>query len=86
MAHIGKNKKKITDRISRLQGQLNAVAHAVSEGNDCVRVLQTLAACKGALNGLMGEILEDHIREHLQVKQNEEDCSELIGILKSYLK
>ncbi len=32
---------------------------------DCVTLLQTIAATRGALNGLMAQILEGHVREHV---------------------
>ena len=86
MAHLHNQKKKILSRISRIQGQLDAVARELNEEKECGLVLQTLAASKGALNGLMCEILEDHIRSHVMDKKNEQPTLELIDVLKSYLK
>jgi DNA-binding FrmR family transcriptional regulator len=37
------------------------VEKAVEEERDCGEVLLTLAACRGAMNSLMAEILEGHV-------------------------
>jgi len=54
-------------------------------------VLQQIAAIKGAVNGLMKEVLEAHLREHLGVddmtkEERLEEVEDVISILKSYLK
>jgi DNA-binding FrmR family transcriptional regulator len=59
--------------------------------SDCFAVLQQIAAIRGAVNGLMLEVLEDHIREHLGADdipalQRHDDLEQVIGVLKSYLK
>ena len=90
MAHIVENKKKLLARISRIRGQINGVEKAVEEDRECGEVLLTLAACRGALNSLMAEILEGHVRQHLlgssakapQLTAGEE----LIEVIKRYLK
>ena len=65
MSHTIKDKKKLIARIGRIRGQLNGVERALTEEKDCYLILQTVAACHGALNSLMGQILEGHIRSHL---------------------
>ena len=54
-------------------------------------VLQQVAAIKGATNGLMKEVLEDHLREHLGAEdlsppQRRQELEEVIDVLNSYLK
>ncbi len=61
IAHTARDKNKLLDRIKRIQGQLNGVEKAVEEERDCGEVLLTLAACRGAMNSLMAEILEGHV-------------------------
>ena len=56
--HIKRDRDKLLVRVRKIRGQLNAVEAAITEEDDCSRVLNTLAACRGALNGLMLEILE----------------------------
>ena len=90
MAHTMKNRKKLLSRVHRLQGQLAAVAVALEDEGECYKILQTLSSCRGALNGLMGEIVEGHIREHVVASKNTKDAAsageETIEILKSFWK
>ena len=92
MAHTTKDKKRLTSRISRIRGQLNAVDRAVREDKDCFLTLQTTAACHGALNSLMVEILEGHIRNHLlepgvaRVAERRKAAREVIAIIRAFLR
>jgi len=56
-------KKKALMRVRRIRGQAQALERALEEGVECSAVLQQLAAIRGAVNGLMSEVLESHIRE-----------------------
>jgi len=51
-------------------------------------ILQRLAAARGSINSLMGELMEDHIRNHMprQTKSAEEAADDLIELLRTYLK
>jgi DNA-binding FrmR family transcriptional regulator len=90
MAHTHKNKKKLLDRLKRLQGQLNSVATALESDEECYRILQTLASARGALHGLMGEVVEGQIREHIVGAKNGKEAAaageETIEIMKSFWK
>jgi len=89
MAHIIQNKKKLLARISRIRGQINGIEKAVNEERECGEVLLTLAACRGAMNALMAEILEGHVRQHLLRPDSQQDASaaeDLIEVIKRYLK
>lgn len=90
MAHITKDKTKILARVNRIKGQLEAFSKAVDSGQDCYQVLQLLASCRGAMNGLMNEVVENHIREHIVEAENKKEASEsgedLIEIMRSFLK
>lgn len=91
MAHIINNKNKLLARVRRIKGQVSAVENALEDNGDCLSVLQQIAAIKGAVNGLMKEVLEDHMREHLGSEnatptQRQEELEQVIGVLNSYLK
>ena len=92
MAHTIREKRKLLNRVRRIRGQVDAVEKALEAEGECSPILQTIAACRGALNGLMAEILEGHIREHVidpQRKPNSaqmEAAEELVDIVKAYLK
>ena len=90
MAHIAADKAKILARVNRIKGQLEAFSKAVDSDEDCYKVLQLLASCRGAMNGLMSEVIENHIREHIVEAENKKMASEsgedLIEIMRSFLK
>ncbi|WP_353154245.1 metal/formaldehyde-sensitive transcriptional repressor [Herminiimonas fonticola] len=90
MSHVADNKKLLA-RVRRMQGQVGALEKALEQGGDCSAVLQQIAAIRGAANGLMGEVLESHIREHLGADvvapdQRQEEIEQIVKILRSYLK
>ena len=63
MPHTPAEKKKALVRVRRIRGQADALERALQDGAECSAVLQQLAAIRGAVNGLMAEVLESHIRE-----------------------
>ncbi|WAC73429.1 metal/formaldehyde-sensitive transcriptional repressor [Roseateles sp. SL47] len=91
MAHTITGKKKLLGRIRRIQGQTSALERAVENEDDCIDVLQQIAAIRGAVNGLMAEVMEGHLREHLAAPDvNEQtrlaDAEAVTRIIKSYLR
>ena len=92
MGHTAQDKVKLLNRIKRIRGQLNAVENELERDAECSSVLQTLSACRGALNGLMSEIIEGHIRFHVvdpskrPTSAQAKATQELLKVLRSYLK
>ena len=92
MAHTKKDKVKLLNRVNRIKGQVNAIEKALEADDDCSRVLQTIAACRGAINGLMAEVLEGHVRFHVvdprrkPTMEQAEATEELIDLVNRYLK
>ncbi len=80
------------NRVRRIRGQIEAVGRALEEEKGCTQVLHTVAAARGAINSLVAEIIEDHIRTHVTDPARERDSArargaeELIGVVQSYLK
>ena len=70
MPHTIKEKKQLLTRVRRIKGQADALETALEQGGDCSAILQQIAAIRGAVNGLMAEVLEGHIREHLGVDED----------------
>ena len=58
MSHTQKEKKALLNRVRRLRGQLDGLERALEEEQGCYEVLQQIAAVRGAVNGLMGQVLE----------------------------
>ena len=88
MSHLTREKLDILTRTKKAIGQLESVQRALEEDAHCADVLQRLAAARGAINSLMGELMEDHIRNHMprKTKSAEEAADDLIEIIRTYLK
>ena len=86
MSHIA-NDKKLLARVRRIRGQIEGIERGIQDGNDCYAVLQQTAAARGALGGLMAELIEGHIRHHVNSATGRERATEeLMEIVRSYLR
>ena len=91
MPHSPHEKKRVLTRVRRIKGQADALERALEAGVDCGEVLQQIAAIRGAVNGLMSEVLEAHVREEFgqaarSDAQREARVLELTSLVRSYLK
>jgi FrmR/RcnR family transcriptional regulator, repressor of rcnA expression len=88
MSHLSREKLDLLNRTKKIIGQLESVLRGLNDDEQCVDVLQRLAAARGAINSLMGELMEDHIRNHMprKDKNSEEATEDLIEIVRTYLK
>ena len=90
MTHLDREKVKLLQRLRKLRGQLDAVERSLNANEECGGQLMLLAAVRGGVNGLMGEILETHIRFHLTDGAKEQIAPELgedlIDLVRAYLK
>ena len=91
MTHVAKEKVKLLNRLRRIRGQLEAIERAVEADGECARVLQQATSCRGAMDGFIAEVIEDHIREHMVDPDAPRDdprvqaAEELVGIVHAYL-
>ncbi|RRN45063.1 metal/formaldehyde-sensitive transcriptional repressor [Lautropia dentalis] len=91
MSHTVHDQKALLTRVRRIAGQAAALEKALEQGSECSAVLQQIAAIRGAVNGLMAQVLEGHVREHLGAEnatpqQRQEDIEVVLTVLRSYLK
>ena len=92
MGHTTRDKKKLLDRIRRIRGQVEAVEKSIANDDECSKTLLTVAACRGAINGLTAEILEGHIRHHIlepgrrKTSKQAVAVEELIDVIRTYLR
>jgi len=91
MSHTIAAKTKLITRVRRIKGQSIALEKSLEGEPNCMAFLQQVAAIKGAVNGLMQEVLEGHLREHLGAEnitqqQRQDEVEQVITILKSYMK
>jgi DNA-binding FrmR family transcriptional regulator len=65
VAHTIREKVKLLNRVRRIRGQVESIEHALQSDKGCGDVLHLVAAVRGAINGLMSQVMEDHIRYHI---------------------
>jgi DNA-binding FrmR family transcriptional regulator len=92
MSHVAREKIKLLNRIKRLRGQIEAIERAIDSDQECADVLHQATACRGALDGFIAEVIEDHIREHMMDPYAQRDdprvaaADQLVDIVHRYLK
>jgi len=92
VSHTIREKVKLLNRVRRIRGQIEAVERALEQEIGCSDVLQLIAGARGAINGLMAEVIEDHVRMHVINPSDESEverahaAEELIDVVRSYLK
>jgi FrmR/RcnR family transcriptional regulator, repressor of frmRAB operon len=92
MAHTVRHKQKLLNRVSRIGGQVEAIKRALEGEAGCAEVMQLIAGCRGAINGLLAEVVEDHIRTHLVDRTrnpnalNNEATEQLVDVVHSYFR
>ncbi len=91
MSHTTKDKQKLLGRVRRIKGQVEAIERALEgETEECEEILQLVASCRGALNGLMAGLIEGHLRYHVLPPPSKvepmqlEAAEELISVVKRY--
>jgi FrmR/RcnR family transcriptional regulator, repressor of frmRAB operon len=92
MKHTVHERQKLLNRVRRIRGQVEAVERTLEGEADCADVMHLLTATRGAINSLLAEVLEDHIREHLAGSgrtsrgMRTEAATELIDVIHAYFK
>jgi DNA-binding FrmR family transcriptional regulator len=92
LAHVVRDKNKLLNRVRRIRGQIDAVEKSLTEGAECSHILHTVAACRGAVDSLMAEIIEGHIRfhvvdpDHYPTSERAKAAQELIDVIKMYMR
>jgi DNA-binding FrmR family transcriptional regulator len=91
MGHTVRDQQKLLNRIRRIRGQVEAVERTLEGEADCSDVMHLLTAARGAINSLLAEVLEDHVREHLVGARiggssRAEAADELIDVIHAYFK
>ena len=92
MAHTIHEKQKLLNRVRRIRGQVDAIERALQGEAGCAEVMHLIAASRGAMNGLLAEVVEEHIRTHLVDPKKHRDAldqdaaDQLVDIVHSYFK
>jgi DNA-binding FrmR family transcriptional regulator len=90
--HTTLHRSKLLARVRRLRGQVEAIERALETEAGCGQVMHLIAGARGAMAGLMAEVVEDHVRTHLVDAErhpgalNPEAAEQLLDVVRSYLK
>jgi DNA-binding FrmR family transcriptional regulator len=90
--HAVRDRKKLLARVRRLRGQIEAIERVLTSNAGCEEILHQIAGARGAMTGLMAEVVEDHILTHLVDAEahpsalNREAADQLLEVVRAYLK
>jgi DNA-binding FrmR family transcriptional regulator len=92
MTHTIREKQKLLARVRRLRGQIEAIERGLESEAGCEQIMHLIAGARGAMAGLMAEVVEDHIRTHLvdagahPDALNRDAVAQLLDVVRTYLK
>jgi len=91
MPHTSEEKRKLLNRVRRIRGQVEAIERELNEDAECSAVLHNISACRGAMDALMAEVIEGHIRFHMldpgnQTVEQARAADDLVDALRAYLR
>jgi FrmR/RcnR family transcriptional regulator, repressor of frmRAB operon len=86
-----RERTKLLNRVRKIRGQIEAVERALEREIGCSDMLRIITSARGALNGLMAEVIEDYVRMRIVDPLREPDAEralaaeQLIDVVHSYL-
>ncbi len=92
MAHASRDQHKLLARVRRIRGQVDAIERALTKESESGEILHLIAGVRGAMAGLMAEVVEDHVRNHLLNPQSTppaldlQAAEQLFEVIRAYLK
>lgn len=92
MSHTIHQKQKLLARVRRIRGQVEAIERALESEAGCDQVMHLIAGTRGAMAGLMAEVVEEHVRTHLVDADlhpkalNTDAAEQLLDVVRTYLK
>jgi DNA-binding FrmR family transcriptional regulator len=92
MSHTVRDQRKLLARVRRIRGQVEGIERALANEAGCEQVMHLIAGARGAMAGLMAEVVEDHVRAHLVDLEkhpgalNSSAAEQLLDVVRTYLK
>jgi DNA-binding FrmR family transcriptional regulator len=91
MSHLAESSAELVTRVRRIAGQVGAIERALQGEAGCTEVLHLVAAVRGAVNGLLDEIIAEHLQEHvaradLSEEERSKGAAELLAVIRRYAK
>ncbi|OWQ34165.1 metal/formaldehyde-sensitive transcriptional repressor [Pseudomonas sp. DrBHI1] len=91
MGHLAAEKDALLKRVKRIAGQVQAIEKALMDEADCASTLFLVASARGAMNGLLDEIIKDHAWAHVAApaltdEERSKGMEELLEAIQRYSK
>src|SRR3954454_18308972 len=92
MIHTIREKQKLLARVRRIRGQIEAIERGLENEAGCEQIMHLIAGASGAMAGVMGEVLEDHVRAHLDAPSthpaalNPDAVAHLLGFVRTQIR
>jgi DNA-binding FrmR family transcriptional regulator len=85
---IERRNQRISARLRRIQGQIVALERSVANEPEFTVLVQRAAAARGAMNGLIADLMEERLRSLQAIADSDEaraEVAEMIDIVHGYL-
>jgi DNA-binding FrmR family transcriptional regulator len=85
---IERRNQRISARLRRIQGQIAALERSLSKEPEFTVLLQRAAAARGAMSGLIADLMEERLRSLQAIAESDEaraEVTEMIDIVHGYL-
>lgn len=91
MSHLSGSSTDLRARVRRIAGQVGAIERSLDADASCAEVLHLVAAVRGAVNGLLDEIIAEHLEAHvsrpgLDDAERAAGAEELLAVIRRYSK
>lgn len=91
MAHLSSDNADLLARVRRIAGQVAGVERALQSPADCAEILHLIAGVRGAVNGLLDEVIADHLEAHvaradLSDAERMQGARDLLAVIRRYSK
>lgn len=91
MSHLSENNAHLLARVRRIAGQVGGIERALQNDSGCSEILHLIAGVRGAVNGLMDEIIAEHLEAHvsrpgLDDAERAAGAEELLAVIRRYSK
>lgn len=84
------SQEDVIDPTEENSGAERCAGKMLNREHECAEVLQQLAAIRGAVNGMMMQVIQGHLTDHVvkepEEGQREADLEVVMQVIKSYLK
>ena len=86
--NLERRNQRISARLRRIQGQLTSLERSLTMEPEFTVLLQRVAAARGAMSGLMTDLMEERLRSLQAAAESDEareEVAEMIEIIRGYL-